>query len=174
MDPFSRDVFSPCSWQRFAVTKVGGRADASQPASHIVLETGRVVKKPPTVFIVEDRPEIANLIETTLKEQFFWVECYPSAVQFIADQELNHVGCVLVDPLFGIQGDAVLRWLHNSKSPLSIVLISGLINSPNSGPKGDAAPPAALSTHAVSALLTMVTDGLAGSLTRQVIRERSR
>jgi FixJ family two-component response regulator len=131
------------------------------------------VKKPPTVFIVDDRPAITNLFETTLKEQFFWVECYPSAAQFIADQQLNHVGCVLVDLLSATQGDVVLSWLHKSKSPLSIVLISGFTGSPNSGQKTNESFPTALKPHEISALLTMVTDGLAGSLTRQVIRERS-
>ena len=131
------------------------------------------MKKPPTVFIVDDRPEIASMLQGTLKAQFFWVENYPSAAKFIAEEHSNLVGCVLLDPLFATEGDAVLRWLHEANNPLSIVLISGFIRWSSSGPKADAAKPLVLKPYEISALMTMVTDGLAGSLTRQVIRERS-
>jgi hypothetical protein len=70
-------------------------------------------------------------------------------------------------------GDVVLRWWHESGSLLSIVLISGLIESSdlvsNQGPSASMAE----RPYLISALLTMVTDGLAGSLSRKVIQERS-
>jgi two-component system, LuxR family, response regulator FixJ len=152
---------------------VGSGADVSQRATPIVSETATDVKKPPTVFIVDNRPGVLKLLEAAVKSHDFLVQCYSSAAQFIADQDLNRVGCVLIDPLIAVQGDVVLRWLHESGSLLSVVLISGLIESSRS--VLEARPPAsvALKPHEDFALMTMVSDGLAGSISRQVIRDRS-
>jgi DNA-binding NtrC family response regulator len=128
------------------------------------------VKKPPTVFIVDNRSAVLNSLETTIKSHGFHVQCYNTAAQFIAEQDSDQAGCVLVDPLMAAEGGKVLHWLHGSKSHLAIVLISGLLESyavPSEAPL-------AQQPHEISALLTMVADGLTGSLSRQAIRERSR
>jgi len=127
------------------------------------------VKHPATVFIVDNRPAILSTLEAAVKTHGFLVQCYSSAAQFFAQQDSNRVGCVLIDPLID-QGGVVLRWLHEADSLLSVVLISGLIRSIS---QGEHRPPAAveLRPHEASALVTMVTDGLAGSISRQVIRE---
>jgi hypothetical protein len=80
---------------------------------------------------------------------------------------------VIVDPLIADDGGLVLRWLYESNSPLSIVLISGLINGSSFGPEQSPTAPIVERPHEVSALLTMLTDAIAGSLSRDVIRERT-
>jgi FixJ family two-component response regulator len=132
------------------------------------------MKQPPTVFIVDNRPAITSALEATIKTHSFLVHCYSSAARFIADQDSSNVGCVLVDPLVAGEGRAVLRWLHESGSLLSVVLISGLIESAASGSSESRSAAVALEPHEESALLTMVTDGLAGSISRHVIRDRTR
>ena len=62
------------------------------------------MKKPPTVFIVDNRPAVLNLLEAIVKSHDLPVQCYSSAAQFIADQDLNQVGCVLIDPLIACPG----------------------------------------------------------------------
>jgi hypothetical protein len=142
---------------------------ASQRANHILPDTGPPVKQPPTVFIVDNRPAILSSLEEAVNVHGFLVECHSSAAQFFAQQDSSRVGCVLIDPLTE-QGGVVLRWLHEADSLLSVVLISGLIRSIS---QGEHSPSAAveLRPHEASALVTMVTDGLAGSISRQVIRE---
>jgi FixJ family two-component response regulator len=127
------------------------------------------VKNPPTVFIVDDRPAVLRSLRETVTAHSFSAQCYDSAAQFIADQDSNQVGCILVD-LLSAQGGLILRWLHESDSVLSIVPISGLIELSTSVPKNSPAP----SPHQLSTLLNMLTDGIAGSIGRQVIRERTR
>jgi FixJ family two-component response regulator len=152
---------------------VGRGAVVSQRATPIVTETATDVKKPPTVFIVDNRPAILNLLEAAVKRHDLPIQCYSSAAQFIADQDLNRVGCVLIDPVIAVQGDMVLRWLHQSGRLLSIVLISGLIESSSSVLEASPSAPVVLKPHEEFALMTMVNDGIAGSISRQVIRERS-
>ena len=152
---------------------MGGGADISQRATPIVPETATDVKKPPTVFILDNRPAVVNLLEAVFKSNDLPAQCYSSAKQFIADQDLNRVGCVLIDLLIAIQGDSVLRWLHESGSLLSVVLISGLIGASTSVLVESPSVPVVLKPHEEFALMTMVTDGLAGSISRQVIRERN-
>jgi FixJ family two-component response regulator len=139
----------------------------------IVPEIATDVKKPPTVFIVDNRPAVLNVLEAVVKSNDLPVQCYNSAAQFIADQDLNRVGCVVIDPLIDVQGEVMLRWLHESGRLLSVVLISGLIESSRSVLEASPPAPVVLKPHEEFALMTMVTDGLAGSMSRQVIRERS-
>jgi FixJ family two-component response regulator len=165
-----RDHGSPPS----GATRGGKGADEGPGAARIVRETGTDVKKPPTVFIVDDRSPVLRSLEAVIKKHGFPVQCHTSAEDFIANQDPDQVGCVLVDPLRAIDGDVVLRWLHDSGSQLAIALISGLINSPDSTAQDDASNPILDKPYEISALLTMVADGLSGSLSRNVIRERSR
>jgi hypothetical protein len=125
------------------------------------------VKQPATVFIVDNRPAILSTLEAAVKTHGFLVQCYSSAAQFIAEQNASRVG---IDPLIADQGGAVLRWLHEADSLLSLVLISGLTRSIS---QENHSPSAAigLQPYEAFALVTMVTDGLAGSISRQVIRE---
>jgi FixJ family two-component response regulator len=154
--------------------RVSNCADVSQTAARIVRETGTDVKKPPTVFIVDDRSRVVRSLEATIKKHGFPVQCYTCAEDFIAEQDADQVGCVLVDPLRATDGSVVLRWLHDSGSQLAIALISGLINAQDFTAQDNPSSPILGEPYEISTLLTMVTDGLSGSLSRNVIRERSR
>ena len=140
----------------------------------IVGDTGCVVKKFPTVFIVDNRPAVSKTLEEIIRKRGFLVECFNSAAEFIAQQQPDQVGCVLVDPLADPDGDAVLRWIHESGSLFSVILTSGFIDSSDFLPKQGQSAPIAEEPHKVSTLLTMVADGLAGSISRKVIQERTR
>ena len=142
-------------------------------ATGIVCQIGSNVKQSPTVFIVDDRPPVLESLKAIFKLHGYTVECFASSAEFIADQGPNQAGCVLVDPLMNPSGHTVLRWLHKSDSLLSIVLISGLIDCADHVRQASV-PRIAESPYEVSALLTMVADGLAGSLSRKAIRDRGR
>ena len=131
------------------------------------------MKLPPTVFIVDDRFTVLNDLKVILQAYGHSVRCIGSASEFIAEQDPNQAGCVLIDPLMDTSGSTVLRWLHESGSLLSIVLVSGLIDAADFI-RDSNAPRIAKKPYEVSALLTMVADGIAGSLSRKVVRDRSR
>jgi len=140
----------------------------------IVCETGRRVKQPPTVFIIDDDPAVANSLSKLLKAHGYTVECFTSAKEFIAEQDATRVGCVLVDLLAQRKsGSELLVWLHESGSLLSLVIISGLEPADLICHEA-AAVPFVEKPYEVSALLTMVADGVAGSLSRHAVRDRSR
>jgi FixJ family two-component response regulator len=132
------------------------------------------VKLFPTVFIVDNRATVSSWLENIIKKRGFPVRCFGSAAEFIAELKPNQAGCVLVDPLAGIEGDVVLRWLHESESLLSIVLFSGLSCSSAVIPKLNPSAPIVEKPYEISALLTMVADGLDGSISRNFIRKRTR
>src|SRR5262249_28568128 len=104
----------------------------------------------------------------------YLVQCFVSVAEFIAGQDPTQVGCILIDLLAQKRkGSDLLIWLHESGSLLSLVIISGLdaaelVRHENSG------MPLVEKPYEVSALLTMVADGVAGSLSRHAVRDRSR
>jgi FixJ family two-component response regulator len=142
--------------------------------SSIVRETGSAVKLPPTVFIIDDDPAVANSLSSVLIAHGYTVECFTSANEFIEEQDPKRVGCVLVDLLAQRKnGSELLIWLHESGSLLSLVIISGL--EPDDLTRQESTTiPFVDKPHKVSALLTMVGDGVAGSLSRHAVRDRSR
>jgi FixJ family two-component response regulator len=142
-------------------------------ATAIVCQTGNNVKQSPTVFVVDDRPQVLESLKAIFKAHGYTVECFASSAEFIADQGPNQAGCVIVDPLMNPSGRTVLQWLHKSDSLLSIVLISGLIASADRVQQASV-PRISESPYEIWVLLTMVADGLAGSLSRKSIRDRGR
>jgi FixJ family two-component response regulator len=129
------------------------------------------VKLPPTVFIVDERPAVLTSLEAVLKPHGYVVQCFASAADFISKQDPNQVGCVLIEMPLSPIGDSILRWLHSSGSLLSLVIVSGLIDS--AGLKQNSTSISQeIAPFEVSALLTMVADGLAGSLSRKAVRDR--
>jgi two-component system response regulator TtrR len=132
------------------------------------------VKQPPTVFIIDDDPAVANSLSTVLRAHGYLVECFTSAKGFIAEQDPTQVGCVLVDLLAQKKsGSELLIWLHESGSLLSLVIISGL-DAADLIRHEKTAVAFVEKPYEVSALLTMVADGVAGSLSRHAVRDRSR
>ena len=132
------------------------------------------MKQPPTVFIIDDDPAVTTSLSAILKAHGYTVQCYASAKEFIAEEDANRVGCILVDLMAQRRSAGeLLIWLHESGSLLSLVIISGLEAADMIRHKPSTVP-FVEKPYEVSALLTMVADGVAGSLSRHAVRDRSR
>jgi FixJ family two-component response regulator len=84
----------------------------------------------------------------------------------------TQVGCVLIDLLLpGMSGSDVLRFLQESRSLLSVVIISGLID-PLAMEEESESVALLEKPFKISALLTMIEDGIAGSFRRRAERHR--
>lgn len=131
------------------------------------------VKHLPKVFVVDDDLAILTSIEAVLVGQGYSVKCFESAEEFLAQHHPTEVGCVLVDLLMpGMGGGEMLRQLQESGSLLSVVIISGLIESV---PTEEFESPSVLlleKPYEVSTLLKMVEDGFAGSVCRRAKKLR--
>lgn len=132
------------------------------------------MKQPPTVFIIDDDPAVTTSLSKVLTAHGYTVRCFASAKEFIAEQAPTQVGCILVDLLAQKEsGSELLIWLHESGSLLSLVIVTGL--EPADLIRHEPATvPFVEKPYEVSALLTMVADGVAGSLSRHAVRDRSR
>ena len=131
------------------------------------------MKQPPTVFIIDDDPAVTTSLSAVLKAHGYLIRSFASAKEFIAEQDANQVGCILVDLLAQKRSSELLIWLHESGSLLSLVIISGL-EAADMIRHEPSAVPFVEKRYEVSALLTMVADGVAGSLSRHAVRDRSR
>jgi len=154
--------------------KTGSEGDLRQRVTRIVCEIGRNVKQPPTIFIIDDDPAVTASLVAVLQAHGYTVQCFESAIEFMAEQDPSHVGCVLIDLMSQkSSGAQLLIWLHESGSLLSLALISGL-DAADLVRKDHASFAVVEKPYQLSALLTMVADGVAGSLSRHAVRDRSR
>jgi FixJ family two-component response regulator len=125
------------------------------------------VKPLPKVFVVNVDRAVLSSIEVLLTAQGYDVKCFASADEFIAQYHPNHVGCVVIDLVGpGIGGSELMRHLHETRSLLSIVIISGLIDSAVHRQHEKGPAPILAKAYEVWTLLTMVEDAIAGSLKR--------
>lgn len=135
------------------------------------------MKHLPKVFVVDDDVAILTSVEAVLIEQGYSVKCFKSAEEFLAQHHPTEVGCILVDLLMpGMSGGELLNHLQETGSILSVVIITGLIESV---PTGEAqitslpleaqitSLPLLEKPYEVSTLLKMVEDGIAGSVRRR-------
>ncbi len=126
------------------------------------------MKHLPKVFVVDYDSAVLHAIETLLNGQGYQVSCFESAEQFIAHHHPTQVGCVLIDLLMpGVDGRALLRRLQESRSVLSVVIISGLVDSPSYEQFGQGPAPILSKAYEITTLLTMVEDAVAGSIKRR-------
>jgi FixJ family two-component response regulator len=126
------------------------------------------VKQLPKVFLVDDNPAVLSSIEAVLTAKSYDVKCFASAEKFIAQSHPTQLGCVVIDfSATGVGGRELIRYLHESRSLLSVVIMSGLIDStlPYQHEKGPV--PILAEPYEVWALLTMIDDAIAGSLKRE-------
>jgi FixJ family two-component response regulator len=129
------------------------------------------VKHLPKVFLIDDSGQLHSLVEVLARREYN-VLYFTSSLEFMSQHHPTEVGCVLIDLVSTeASGNDVLRFLQESGSLLSVVIISGLID------------PAALEEESesvavlekpfmVSTLLTMIDDGIAGSFRRRAERRR--
>jgi FixJ family two-component response regulator len=135
----------------------------------IVYEAGLSVKPLPKVFVVDDDPTVLSSIEGLLTAQSYDVRCFPSAEEFIAQHHPNQVGCVIVDlssPEIG--GAELISHLYETRSLLSVVIISGLIDSAIPHRHEKKPVPKLVNAYEVWILFTMIEDAIAGSLRRNL------
>ena len=125
------------------------------------------MKPLPKVFVVDDDPAVLSSIEALLTAQSYDVKCFASAEEFIAQHDPTHVGCVVIDlSTAATDGGELIRHLHETQSLLSVVIISGLIDSAIPRPHGTEPAPIVAKACEVWILLTMIEDAIAGSLKR--------
>jgi FixJ family two-component response regulator len=131
------------------------------------------VKDLTIVFVVADEPAIVRPLEAVLRWQGYAVNCFDSVENFLAQRDPNQVGCILIDLLAPrTDGSELFRWLQESGSLLSVVSMSGVISATTFAKPIDASTNPLEEPYELSTLLTMVADGVAGSLSRKAVRER--
>ena len=127
------------------------------------------MKPLPKVFVVDDDPAVLSSIEALLTAQSYDVKCFASAEEFIAQLHPTHVGCVVIDlSAPGMGGSELIRHLHETHSLLSVVIISGLIDSAIYHRHEKEPVPILVKPYEVWILLTMIEDAIAGSLKRDL------
>jgi FixJ family two-component response regulator len=125
------------------------------------------VKQLPKVFVIHDDSAVLNSLEALLTAESYDVQCFASVEAFVAQYHPIQVGCVVLDlSRPGVGGGELMRHLQETRSLLSIVIISGLIGSavPDQPEQGPA--PIFSKPHEIWTLLTMIKDATAGSLKR--------
>jgi FixJ family two-component response regulator len=141
-------------------------------STRIVQYAGPQVKHLSKVFIIDEDPAVRASLDSIFTVQGYNVRCFQSAEAFLAQHHPTQVGCVLVDlsaPLMG--GSELLRQLQESGSLLSVIITSGLIEAAALGKDAKASVPLLIKPYEVSTLLTMVEDGIAGSVRRRAKRK---
>ena len=129
------------------------------------------MKHSPKVFVVDDDEAVLDSLKAVLAAQGYAVNCFTSAAEFMKQHHPTVVGCILVDLLMpGISGSDLLRWLQESGSLLSVVIISGLMEYADFDPKGPTSVQLLEKPYEISTLVQMVEDGIAGSMRRRANR----
>jgi two-component system, LuxR family, response regulator FixJ len=128
------------------------------------------VKQRPKVFVIDVDPTVSSSIESLLAAQSYEVMCFGSTEEFIAQHHPAHVGCVVIDlSVAGTCGCELIRHLHESRSLLSIVIVSGLIDSAIRFSREKVALPILMKACEAWSFLTMVEDAIDGSLKRDLV-----
>jgi two-component system response regulator TtrR len=126
------------------------------------------VKHLAKVFVVDDDPAILSSVYALLMAQGYSVRCYASAEEFLADHHPTQVGCVLIDLwLPGMGGSELLRRLQESRSLLSVVIISGMIDSATLEECEKASVPILAKPYNEQTFLKLVEEGILDSVQRR-------
>lgn len=133
------------------------------------------MKRSRKVFVVDDDSAVLMSLQAILTGQGYAVECFTSAEEFLAQHHPTQVGCVLVDLLMpGMGGGELLRRLRESGSLLSVVIVTGLFDVASFDVQEDHSELLLEKPYEVSTLLTMVEDGIAGSVRRRAKQARGK
>ena len=133
-------------------------------------EAGAEVKQRPKVFVIDIDAGVLSSIESVLLAQSYEVICFGSTEEFIAQHQPTHVGCIVIDlSVAGTNGCELIRHLHESRSLVSLVVVSGLIDSAARFSRKKVALPILTKACETWTFLTMVEDAIAGSLKRDSI-----
>lgn len=83
------------------------------------------------IYVVDDDAAVLSSLQALLSAHNYEVQCYSSAEQFLRDVSPNRRGCVITDVAMpGMSGVDLVRRLHEVKSPLSIVVVTGVATVP--------------------------------------------
>jgi FixJ family two-component response regulator len=125
------------------------------------------VKQLPKVFVVHDDSAVLNSLEALLTAESYDVHCFASVDEFMAQYHPIQVGCLVLDlSRPGVGGGELMRHLQETRSLMSIVIISGLIGTAVPDQHEQGPVPIFTKPHEVWTLLTMIRDATAGSLKR--------
>ena len=80
----------------------------------------------PTIFVVDDDPNVGQAMSDVLQAEGWSVEIHPTAEAFLAAYRSGRRGCVLIDAyLPGMDGLALLQRLSGSGEALPAIMITG-------------------------------------------------
>lgn len=83
------------------------------------------------IYIVDDDAAVLNSLQALFQAHGFPVQCYSSGEHFLSEVAMNRRGCVVTDVAMpGMSGVELVRHLHEAKSPLSVVVVTGVANVP--------------------------------------------
>jgi FixJ family two-component response regulator len=134
------------------------------------------VKQLPQVFVVDHDAATRSSLEALLTAHGYAVKSFESASTFLhAIDSASEVGCIVID-LSSPEGNnhKVLEWLEESGSLLSVVVTTGLFDSNNELKSKHLVSPPLEIPYEGSIMVKMVSDGIAGSLSRKTVRDRGK
>ncbi|WP_254508917.1 response regulator transcription factor [Anatilimnocola floriformis] len=83
------------------------------------------------IYVVDDDAAVLSSLQALFSAHNYQVQCYPSAEQFLREISINRRGCVVTDVAMpGMSGVELVRRLYEGKSPLSIVVVTGVATVP--------------------------------------------
>ena len=83
------------------------------------------------IYVVDDDAAVLSSLQALFSAHNYQVQCFSSAEQFLRDVSINRRGCVITDVAMpGMSGVDLVRRLHEAKSPLSIVVVTGVATVP--------------------------------------------
>ena len=104
----------------------------------------------PTVYVVDDDPEVLKAVERLLESAGLSVATFTSARQFLGQYEHSAPGCLVLDlAMPGLGGLELQRVLETRASPLPIVFLTG---------RGDIAKSVQAMKHGAADFLTKPVD----------------
>lgn len=87
--------------------------------------------KKQTVFVVDDEPAVAKALSRLLRASGYATQIFGSAQEFMECYEPGAGGCLLLDiSMPEITGLDLQRWMATSVSPLPILFLTALDDSP--------------------------------------------
>lgn len=86
----------------------------------------------PTVFVVDDEPQMRTLLEFLLREAGYQTELFDSAEKFLDTYDPAKPGCLILDiRMAGMNGLELQAALVERKIPLQVIMISGFADVPD-------------------------------------------
>lgn len=86
----------------------------------------------PTIFVVDDEPQMRTLLEFLLKEAGYRTETYESAEKFLEGYDPTKPGCLILDiRMAGMDGLQLQEALVARRIPLQVIMISGFAEVPD-------------------------------------------